>query len=148
MAEETTKELSNDDLLRALMARIDQLFVLHQQTNAQLGEINARLDTMDGRLIKVEAFVEERVYDTRPKLELIYKEIADLKANDLPAIRQEIVDLRQNELAGLQQRADESGMEARRHGRMLKTLHEDIMNERLERVDLDERVGLLERKAA
>ena len=43
MAEETTKELSNDDILRALMTRTDQLFALVQQLFTQQQEMNARL---------------------------------------------------------------------------------------------------------
>ncbi|NOT59495.1 MAG: hypothetical protein HOP19_04630 [Acidobacteria bacterium] len=148
MADETTKELSGDDLLRVLLQRVDQMFVQQQRLYDQQQQLFAQQQEMNARLIKVEAFVDERVYDTRPKLDLIYKEIADVRTNDLPAIRQEIADLKQNELAVLQQRVDEISVEGRRHGRLLKALHDDIMNERIERVELDERVELLERKAA
>ena len=111
MAEETTKELSNDDILRALLTRTDQLFALVQQLFTQQQEMNARL-------IKVEAFVDERAYDTRPRLDIIVKEIAEIK-EDLRATNNE-----------------------------MRLFREEIWGERKVRAGLEYRVELLERKAA
>ena len=125
MAEDTTNELSNDDLLRTLLARVDQLFAQQQllytqqqELSAQQQETNARLDAMDARLIKVEAFVDDRSRDTRPKLDSIYKDVADIKE-----------DLR-----------------ATNH--TLRLFREDIWGERKERAGMEYRIELLERKAA
>ncbi len=104
MADETTKELSGDNLLRVLLERVDQLFALNQQ--------------MDARLVKVEAFVGERIYDTRPKLDIIIKEIADVKE-------------------GLRETNNE-----------MRLLREEVWGERKARGNLEYRVELLERKAA
>ena len=114
MADETTKELSGDDLLRALLGRVDQLFVLYQQ-------MNARLDAMDARLIKVEAFVDERVYDTRPKLDLLLKEVADTK-QDVADVKQDVAEVKQ---------------ELRRTNNQMRLFREEIWGEREKRVDLD-----------
>jgi hypothetical protein len=111
MADETTKELSGDSLVRVLLERVDQLFALNQQMTVQL-------DTMDARLVKVEAFVGERVYDTRPKLDVIIKEIADVKE-------------------GLRETNNE-----------MRLLREEVWGERRLRGNLEYRVELLERKAA
>jgi hypothetical protein len=93
------------------MARVDQLFMLVQQ-------MNMRLDTIDTRLVKVEAFVDERVYDTRPRLDILTKEVADIKEDQCAA---------NNEL---------------------RLFREEIWGERRLRGNLEYRVELLERKAA
>jgi uncharacterized coiled-coil DUF342 family protein len=111
MADETTKELSGDNLLRVLLERVDQLFALNQQ-------MDTRLDSIDTRLVKVEAYVSERIYDTRPRLDIIIKEIADVKE-------------------GLRETNNE-----------MRLLREEVWGERKARGNLEYRVELLERKAA
>ena len=93
MADEKTDELSTKDLLKVLIEEV--------------GQVNLRLNEMNARLIKVEAFVDDRSRDTRPRLDLIHKEIADLKHNDIARLHQEIADSKaslQQEIANSEER--------------------------------------------
>lgn len=67
---------------------------------------------------RVDAFIEDRSRDTRPKLDLIHKDVAD--------IRDEIVDIR----------------------RELKLFREELWQEKKERADLDNRLSRLEKQPA
>lgn len=46
---------------------------------AESALVRAELASLGARLVKVEAFVEDRSRDTRPMLDKIYKEVADLR---------------------------------------------------------------------
>ena len=132
MADETTKELSGDDLIRVVLQRVDQMFVQQQRLYDQQQQLSAQQQEMNGRLIKVEAFVDERAYDTRPKLDLIIKEIADTR-QDVAEVKQEVGDVKQD---------------LRRTNNEMRLLREEVWAERKMRADLEYRVELLERKAA
>lgn len=106
MTEENTKGLTTDEKLDLILAEL--------------------VDLRNWRT-KVEAFIDDRSRDTRPKLELIHKEVADIRTEfgeRLVAIEREVKTIR----------------------RELGLLREDIRNERLERVELEERVSSLEGK--
>ncbi|MDQ3012814.1 MAG: hypothetical protein M3X11_19165 [Acidobacteriota bacterium] len=62
MNEESTKDLTIDEKLDMILSELAFL-------KADFG----------ARLVKVEAFVEDRSRDTRPILDKIYKEVADLR---------------------------------------------------------------------
>ena len=159
MADEKTDELSTKDLLKVLIEEV--------------GQVNLRLNEMNARLIKVEAFVDDRSRDTRPRLDLIHKEIADLKHNDIARLHQEIADSKaslqqeianseerlrqeianseerlQQQITPLQQRVADVYTEVRGFGRQLKLLREEMWGERKERAELEERIEILERAAA
>ena len=132
MADETTKELSGDDLLRVLLQRVDQMFVQQQRLYDQQQQLSAQQQETNTRLTKVEAFVDERAYDTRPKLDLIIKEIADTK-QDVAEVKQDVAEVKQQLL---------------RINNQIRLFSEDIWGEREKRAGLEYRVEQLERKAA
>jgi len=113
MTEENTKDLTDSEKLNLILA--------------DLAVLKNEMADVKSRLVKVEAFVDDRSRDTRPKLEMIHKEVADIRAEfgeRLIAIEREVKTIR----------------------RELGLLREDIRNERLERVELEERVSSLEGK--
>ena len=122
MADEKTDQISTRDILEMLLERIDRLGV----------EQRAMEDRLDARLAKVEAFVGERIYDTRPKLDLLLKEVADTK-QEVASVKQDVGDLKQQLL---------------RINNQIRLFSEDIWGEREKRAGLEYRVEQLERKAA
>ena len=75
-----------------------------------------KLDVILARLVRVEAFIEDRARDTNPMLGRIYKEVADLNVS------------------------------VGRKERDIQLLREDIKNERHERVILGQRGTTLENR--
>ena len=137
MADEKTDELTDRNLLEILLERVDQIALEQRQTNA--------------RLIKVEAFVDDRSRDTRPRLDLIHKEIADLKHNDIAQLREALANTEerlQQQNTSLQQRVEAVYTETRSFVRQIKLLRDEIWGEQKERVELEERIEILERAAA
>ena len=118
MADEKTDELTDRNLLEILLERVDQIALEQRQTNA--------------RLIKVEAFVDDRSRDTRPRLDLIHKEIADLKHNDIAQLREALANTEerlQQQNTSLQQRVEAVYTETRSFVRQIKLLRDEIWGE-------------------
>jgi hypothetical protein len=132
MADETTKDLSGDDLLRVLYQRVDQMFVQQQRLYDQQQELYSQQQEMNARLIRVESWVGERLYDTRPKMDLLIKEVSDG--------RQEVAEMKQD--------VGEVKQDLRRTNNEMRLLREEVWGERKLRADLEYRIELLERKAA
>ena len=107
MGDETkdlTKDLTDSEKLNLILA--------------ELGNIKSELADLRVWRAKVDAFIEDRSHETRPILELIYKEIADL--------RQDVKDLKVE----------------------MKLQHQDLWGQRKELVTLDERISALEQRPA
>ena len=115
MNEENTKDLTVDEKLDLLLA--------------EMAFVKTELGSVQMRLVKVEAFVEDRSRDTRPMLDKIHKEVADTRVE-----------------------VGEVKSHLKRLERKWAVLNEDVMEVRiaqreLER-DFDRRLVTLERKSA
>jgi hypothetical protein len=111
MSNENTKDLSADEALKQILSRQDLIL-------AELADLRLWREGVDARLVKIEAFVDDRLRDTQPLLGKIHKEVADTRA-DIGDIKRE-----------------------------LRLLREDLWNERKERIEIAERVSQLEMRPA
>lgn len=104
---ELTKDMSDSEKLAFIVAEL----IANREWQM---EVRAWQADMSARMAKVETFVEERSRETRPILELILKEVADLS--------QSVREIRTD----------------------LKLLREEMWKEKRERAELADRVAALE----
>jgi len=107
--QELTKELSDSEKLAFLVEEALANRAWQQEVSA--------------RLAKVESFVEDRSRDTRPMLELIHKEVADL-GQSVNHLKQSVRDIRGD----------------------IRIFREDAWREKHERQDLADRIEALEQR--
>lgn len=113
MTDEVTKDLTDSEKLNLILAELADLRTWRA---------------------KVDAFMEDRSRDTRPKLEMLHKEIADTRTEARERFDQ--VDVR---LTAIER-------EVKTIRREIGLLREDIWGERKERAELAERVSALEQR--
>lgn len=113
MAEDITKDLTDGEKLNLILAELAELRAWRA---------------------KVDAFIEGRSRDTRPKLEMIHKEIVDTRLEARERFDQAEVRMTSME------------KEIKTLRREVGLLREDLWSERKERVELAERVSALEQR--
>lgn len=96
----------------------------------KLNLILAKLSDVETRLARLEAQAEDRSRETRPKLDLIIKEVADVRADV-------------NELKEGQNRLEK---ELRLMNRKFDALNKDMLTMKADLGDFDERLTELERR--
>ncbi len=84
MSEDTTQQL--------LVARLDRLIPVVEETNARLQNVEERQDALRAQLETLDARVEKRLQDTRPIWESVQSRIADLdkKVDGIGELRTEM----------------------------------------------------------
>ena len=87
MNEENTKDGTVNEKLDMLLA--DLTFVKAELTSVKTDLTSVKTE-FGARLAKVEAFIEDRSRDTRPMLDKIYKEVADLRI-ELKEVKDRVV---------------------------------------------------------
>jgi chromosome segregation ATPase len=102
MTEDPTKDLTTDEMLRALMA--------------DMREVKDRLGAL-------ESSGEDRTRETRPKLDLIIKELSDLR-EDMAEVRRDV----------------------RSIDRKLEVFNDELLNMKVDLRDFDKRLNELERR--
>lgn len=85
MEEDSTKELSNNELLRMILTRLDSIEARLDSMETRLDSMETRLDSMDARLTSVETRlttleekVERRLMETRPIWESVLEQLKEV----------------------------------------------------------------------